>query len=72
MNIEIQVKTSYVRYLYHKKQYLLAKKNKPVALCQSRDIDKQTVDLFDENQLYLSSKYNIKEVRDFLMQLNCR
>lgn len=46
---------------------MLAKKNKPVALCQSRDIDKQTGDLFDENQLYLSSKYNIKEVRDFLM-----
>ena len=67
MNIEIKVKKSYVRYLYHKKQYLLAKKNKPVALCQSRDIDKQTVDLFDENQLYISSKYNTQEVDDFMM-----
>lgn len=61
------MKKSYVRYLYHKKQYLLAKKNKPVAVCKSREIEKQTGDLFDENQLYISSKYNTQEVDDFMM-----
>lgn len=46
---------------------MLAKKNKPVAVCKSRDIEKQTGDLFDENQLYISSKYNTQEVDDFMM-----
>lgn len=65
------MKKSYIRYLYHKKQYILAKQKKPLNICKSRVENKQTADLFGENPFYISSKHDLKEVGDFVIHLIC-
>ena len=57
-----QVKKSYVSYLYHKKQYLKAKKKEKLDLRLKGQTGKDPRDLFNQSSLFLHESHDLASV----------